>query len=516
MQSLYISVWLLAILCVQARQITPAQMKARQHQALEARRSALLSSKLETLATTPNAKPAPGPKNITFSNPKASEFFVDGTSIPEVNFDVGPSWAGLLPISNATDETRKLFFWFFPPGPQGSLDDLIFWTNGGPGCSSLEGLLQENGPFSWAPGTAVPIVNDFSWTNLSSVIWIEQPVGTGFSQGTPNIRNEDDLAVQLVGFLQQFLEVFSELKGKKFYITGESYAGTYVPYIANHIFENPGIVDLDLQGIWISDPSLSWDVVQEQIPAVNFVNKYENVFAFNESFKAELQTIAEGCNYADYFEKHVTYPPTGILPLPGKSVNADHGCDVWDLIFDAALIINPAFDIYRIYDTFPILWDVLGFPGSFPNVQLSPLYFDRQDVKTAIHAPLDVDWEECSNINVFPHGDGSLHSALTVLPNVIEKSNRSVIVHGLADFILIAEGTRIVIQNMTWNGMQGFQTPIANDSFLVDGIGALGNMHQERGLTYFEVSLSGHMVPQFQPHAAFQIMQYLMGFRANP
>ncbi|KAF8520026.1 Alpha/Beta hydrolase protein [Hysterangium stoloniferum] len=512
-------IWLLAILSVHARQIAPAQMKARQYQALQARRSTLQSLKSATLVATPNAKPATpqGPKNITFLNPTASEFFVDGTSIPEVNFDVGPSWAGLLPISNATEETRKLFFWFFPPGPQGSLDDLIFWTNGGPGCSSLEGLLQENGPFSWAPGTALPIVNDFSWTNLSSVLWIEQPVGTGFSQGEPNIKDEDDLAVQLVGFLQQFLEVFSELKGKKFYITGESYAGNYVPYIANYIYENPGIVDLALQGIWINDPSLSWMVLQQQIPAVNFVNKYENVFAFNESFKAELQTIAKRCNYADYFEKHVKYPPTqGLLPFPGKTTDIDPGCDVWALIFDAALLINPAFNIYRIFDTFPILWDVLGFPGSFLNVQLAPLYFDRQDVKAAIHAPLDVDWKECSTIDVFPDGDPSPNPAFTVLPNVIEKSKRSVIVHGLADFMYIAEGTRIIIQNMTWNGKQGFQTPIAKDSFLVDGIGALGNMHQERGLTYIEISLAGHMVPQFQPQAAFQIMQYLMGFRENP
>jgi carboxypeptidase D len=66
-------------------------------------------------------------------------------------------------------------------------------------------------------------------------------------------------------------------------------------------------------------------------------------------------------------------------------------------------------------------------------------------VKTAIHAP-DIDWMLCTPINVFPDGDASAPSALTVLPNVIEKSKRSVIVHGLADFILIAEGTRIVLQ----------------------------------------------------------------------
>lgn len=53
-------------------------------------------------------------------------------------------------------------------------------------------------------------------------------------------------------------------------------------------------------------------------------------------------------------------------------------------------------------------------------------------MKRAIHAPVNVDWTECSNVNVFPNGDASLPSALTVLPNVIEKSNRSVVVHGLA------------------------------------------------------------------------------------
>lgn len=68
------------------------------------------------------------------------------------------------------------------------------------------------------------------------------------------------------------------------------------------------------------------------------------------------------------------------------------------------------------------------------------MYFDRADVKAAIHAPANVDWTECSNVNVFPRGDASPPSALSVLPNVIEKSVRTVIVHGLADFILIAEG----------------------------------------------------------------------------
>ncbi|EPS94281.1 hypothetical protein FOMPIDRAFT_1055219 [Fomitopsis schrenkii] len=493
---------------VGAKKMMPMQ-KLREYQARAA-------SKHVALPRADAAVGGPGTvKNITFSNPKASEFWVNGSNIPFVDWDIGPSWAGLLPISDKTSETRQLFFWFFPPGPQGSLDDLVMWINGGPGCSSMEGLLQENGPFSWSHGQAKPTPNEYSWTNLSSVIYIDQPVGTGFSQGTPDIEDEYQLAEQLVGFLQQFLEVFSELKGKNFYTTGESYAGTYVPYIANHIYENPGALDLALKGFWISDPSLSWDVVQEQIPAVSFVHKYRHVFAFNDTFMDALDATAAACNYADYMDKYLTYPPNGLLPLPGASVEADPGCDVWDAIFEAALAVNPAFNIYRIFDTWPILWDVLGFPGSFEQAETQPLYFNRADVKAAIHAPADVDWTECASVDVFPDGDNSLPPVFSVLPNVIEKSERAVVVHGLADFVLISEGTRIALQNMTWNGQQGFQTPIANDSFIVDGMGALGTAHYERGLAYFEVELSGHMVPEFSPVAAYEIMEYLLGFRGK-
>ena len=82
------------------------------------------------------------------------------------------------------------------------------------------------------------------------------------------------------------------------------------------------------------------------------------------------------------------------------------------------------------------------YSGSSAQVQVAPVYFDREDVKRAIHAPTDVTWSECSAHPVFPYGDGdtSLPSGITVLPNIIEKSERSVIVHGLADYVLMAEG----------------------------------------------------------------------------
>lgn len=178
-------------------------------------------------------------------------------------------------------------------------------------------------------------------------------------------------------------------------------------------------------------------------------------------------------------EKYLTYPPRGMLPLPGASTIFDPGCDVWDEIVNAAVILNPGFDYYHIFDmvgaplcslfmgtshiftvadnvrcdlpvspyvVFPCCWveqSISRIPAYPPN---TTAYFNRGDVKAAIHAPADVDWTLCTDNPVFPHGDASLRSAFTVLPNVIEKNKRTVIGHGLADFLFIAEGMRIVLQ----------------------------------------------------------------------
>ncbi|KAH9999517.1 Alpha/Beta hydrolase protein [Russula vinacea] len=318
---------------------------------------------------------SPGVKNITFTIQRLP-FYVDGTKIPLVDFDVGPSWSGLIPISDAANETGKLFFWLFPPARK---EVQII---------SSSGSLQENGPFLWQRGQAMPTPNQYSWTNLSTILYIEQPIGTGFSQGTPTAK----------------------LKGKNLYLAGESNQ-FYIKTVWRNV----------LPCCWLNDHS-----------------------------------VAAKCNYANYTEKYLTYPPRGLFPLPGTSTNNDTGCDVWTAIEDAALLVNPAFDIYHM---------VTRIHGA------SKCYREEQALCDCAGSPR---------------------------------------------LLFTADGTRIVLQNMTWGGMQGFQQPPTEDSFIVDGIGALGRLQSERGLTYVEIELSGHMVPMYSPIASFQLMEYLMGLRDSP
>lgn len=118
---------------------------------------------------------------------------------------LGESYAGLLPISNERNAS-ELYFWFFPSSNVDASDEILIWLNGGPGCSSLEGLLQENGPFLWQYGTYKPVKNNYAWNNLTNVVWVEQPVGTGFSQGLPTATSEEEVAAQFAGFWKKYAD----------------------------------------------------------------------------------------------------------------------------------------------------------------------------------------------------------------------------------------------------------------------------------------------------------------------
>ncbi|KAL8908447.1 MAG: hypothetical protein Q9171_005435, partial [Xanthocarpia ochracea] len=112
------------------------------------------------------------------------------------------------------------------------------------------------------------------------MVWVEQPVGTGFSQGVPTAEDEEDVAEQFLGFFKIFVDTFA-LQGRKVYITGESYAGVcstsrqtlsggsrllqyYVPYIANAMLDANDSTYYNVEAILIYDPSTSTDTVQQQ------------------------------------------------------------------------------------------------------------------------------------------------------------------------------------------------------------------------------------------------------------
>lgn len=252
------------------------------------------------------------------------------------------------------------------------------------------------------------------------------------------------------------------------------------------------------------------------------------MFPFNDTFRADIHARDKECGYTEWVNKYLVYPPQGHIPssLPGTDANGqdlDKCYNIWNDVVDAMSAINPCFDIYQVATTCPLLWDVLGFPGLFNYMpEGASVYFDRQDVKDAIHAP-DIPWAECSGNPVFVGGvDKSPPSSIEVLPSVIDRTRNVIIGQGALDMEVVANGTLLAIQNMSWGGNIGFQNrPVepfyvpyhVDDPSLATlaGAGVLGTVHSERGLTYVNIALSGHMVPQYTPSAALRHLEFLLG-----
>jgi carboxypeptidase D len=201
-------------------------------------------------------------------------FIVNGSALPDVDFDIGESYAGLLPIDNTG---RELFFWFTPSDNPEADNEIVIWLNGGPGCSSLYGFLREQGPVLWRPGASVPVHNPWSWRNLTNIVWIDQPVGTGFSQGTPNATSSEDAAAQFLGFWRNFVDLF-HLHHYRIFVTGESFAGQYVPYIADAMLEQENSELFNVSGIMMYDPSIGRPEVTKSIPIVAFTDQHRSRF----------------------------------------------------------------------------------------------------------------------------------------------------------------------------------------------------------------------------------------------
>lgn len=198
------------------------------------------------------------------------------------------------------------------------------------------------------------------------------------------------------------------------------------------------------------------------------------------------------------------------------------GCDVFDYATNAIREINPGFNIYQVAEVLPMPGDVLSLSSSEASLAPSQgIYFNRTDVKRAIHAPEDVDWQVCAYNSVFDGGDDSDPSSYRAIPNVIQRTNNVHIAHGIMDMVLIPNGTLLAIQNMTWNGQMGFQSAPKRPLFVphhpmddissASGQGVLGTWHEERGLTWLLVDLAGHMVPTFQAALTFRQMEVLLG-----
>ncbi|XP_051146958.1 uncharacterized protein LOC127262351 [Andrographis paniculata] len=154
---------------------------------------------------------------------------------------------------------RALFYWF-TESQNASRDPLVLWLTGGPGCSSVGiGALMELGPFRVNPDGKTLWQNEHAWNTVANMLFLESPAGVGFSYSNTSsdyTTGDGRTAADTFVFLRNWLERFPEYKARDFYIAGESYAGHYVPQLAQLILENNRLANyavVNLKGIVIGN-----------------------------------------------------------------------------------------------------------------------------------------------------------------------------------------------------------------------------------------------------------------------
>ncbi|KAI6101368.1 Alpha/Beta hydrolase protein [Pisolithus sp. B1] len=514
--------------------------------------------------TPPSSWPQvyPGMPSGNYS-PSWQNYFQVTEPLPNVTWTLARNWAGNIPVQRQGHPNDTLFFWAFESS-NGSFtaesdQPWGIWLNGGPGSSSLVGLLFENGPIHIQNNYSV-YENQYAWTNVADYVWIDQPVGTGFStcDSEGYIFDEDQMASDFMGFLENLVLVFPNLASRPLYLTGESYAGMYIPYITKAYFEmeNPPV---KLAKIAIGDGTIGSGEAFELLPVVNVLETYPQIIGYDTDVLEYFREQSALCGY----DLTLEYPQSGHFPTltfePGNDPALSSGAspsgryksrltrqgllldaqerfavelakrdrhlskrerlrarDAWkrDLAGRANGTIDPWYGCdlydemldYAINYTFP--WSLSESTGGM---------FDIHKLAPAIHAPTSVNWSESIYYpfgNNYSNGDPSIEPMAflsELASNATEQQISIVIYSGNDDSLVPHLGSQVTIQNTTFGGIQGFtrvpQTPWYNDAGDFAGI-----VHQERGWTYVLIDHAGHLVGYTNPISALTfIREFVFG-----
>ena len=178
----------------------------------------------------------------------------------DLNYTYPWMYSGFVEVDQQTDS--HLFYWFFREENGNTSAPLVLWINGGPGSSSMIGNLLENGPLKLVEdidndSIHVHSLKGEAWTSIANVVYVDQPIGTGYSYGHKNITDGKQIGDFIIKFLNKFYQKFPDMKSNNFYISGESYAGKYLPAIATSIIDfnkNMSSADkINLKGVLIGN-----------------------------------------------------------------------------------------------------------------------------------------------------------------------------------------------------------------------------------------------------------------------
>ena len=479
--------------------------------------------------------------------------------LPLYGVPPAPQWSGFLNASKSTPGTF-LHYWFAhfegkdderKKHDSLSLDTgipIVVWFNGGPGSSSIIGMLTELGPLILQEGGMGLLRNPYSWTTLAHLVVLESPAGVGFSychnmtlsEESGCFNTDTSTARDARAALQDFFTVFPSLRYNPIYIAGESYAGVYVPTLVKELLDHAREDLPNVKGFAVGDPCTDNESQNQSMDMIWYAHKYGMIT--NDIF----HILYHQCSFriptvSTRGKKNVLLSKVRKEAHRRNLRQSDEKCQLE----------------YRKF----LLQTSMGFSQEFANYYINPYalyepvdvaydealgnYINRPDVRKALNmadAPSKIwfsdmpftntVWEYHSefaacNDDAPPGAESMVEFYRRLAPRL----EGIVVFNGDADPCVSYEGTLKSMDKVGFKVIPGgdyrpwfYKAGNVTGQFLQDKPLSFGSMltvhdagrqygghvvNYEHGLSFVTVHGSGHMVPQIRPRPALHFLQFL-------
>jgi carboxypeptidase C (cathepsin A) len=448
----------------------------------------------------------------------------------------------LLLFSNNT--LFGIAVWLFEPAKMTVDDSLVIWFNGGPGCSSFHaGLLMENGPVT------IPLhpagyfgqtknetygPNPYSWTNVTTMLYVEQPVGTGFSYGKEPPNDEEGVSSDFYGFLLHFYRTFPHHATKRLFLVGESYAGYYVPSIAHYIYnqnkKHTTKTPVPLAGIALGN---GWADVNIQGPMVidyawwhGMIDSVTRDALHEEWQHCSLKTGKEPSPFHPFTVPDECGIMGATLQAAGAGLLPWGAPNTYDVTtFDPYLILtNHDSTNYRFFNI-PQVQKALNVPkeavdgkpwmGCIPGEGRRARRSRRLLLaeKKTTQSTFDVFWTGVRRMlggdepKLLLDDDRPM-SMVPYIADLLDKAGIQVLVYnGDRDMSTCAQGSEMLLNSMKWSSAADWVNPnVYRRGLWMVNEEVAGYAKTLQNLDFVVVSNSGHLVPYNQPAVALDLI----------
>eukprot|EP00878_Enallax_costatus_P025460 GHUV01027238.1.p1 GENE.GHUV01027238.1~~GHUV01027238.1.p1 ORF type:complete len:479 (+),score=118.13 GHUV01027238.1:82-1518(+) len=397
-----------------------------------------------------------------------------------------PTSAGYIPVENALGSA--IYYMYFEADPEEADDKpdlktapIIVWLQGGPGCSSLFGTFYLNGPYQLQLDMSLR-KNPGRWNRRYGMLFIDQPIGTGFSIAgdKPIPREELTLAGDLYTALQGFYTKHPHFKDRPLYITGESYAGKYVPSIAHYI-------------------------VQAQAMAQGTTGAMRKLRRLPEDVEPpvfKLGGIAIGNGFTDAVPQTEVQAEVafnlGLIDSRQRREAEQIQYEVVELVrnrnWTAARIRSDELLAYITKASATSTLEDIRRDKAYDAEDRVSQYLNLAAVKDNINAPRDIVYESCSKTVDKIMGHDVMKSVAHLVPDLIALSH-VMLYQGQFDAECGVASNEAWISKLIWPGHAGFRD--ANRTFWRDedyGSMVLGYVKSYSKLAHVVIRNAGHMV----------------------